>query len=179
MAALLHLTGYVDRISRFFAYIAAVLVLATCTISAFNAVSRYAFDLSSNAWLEIQWQLFAGIFMLASAHVLQVNGHVRVDMLYGSYSPRGKLWVDVFGIIFFLIPSVSVMIWLGWSFFLKSYMDAEMSSNAGGLPYWPVKALMPFGFALLLLQGLAELIKRIAALQGAQVEKIEYEALQQ
>ncbi len=176
MAGLLALTRYVDRISLMFAYIAAFLVLFSCVISAGNAVSRYAFDYSSNAWLEIQWQMFAGIFLLGTAHVLQMNGHVRVDMLYGTYSSRTKLWVDVLGIIFFMMPTTALMIYFGWDFFLVSYHQGEISSNAGGLPIWPVKFLLPFGFALLLVQGLAELVKRIAALQGEAVAEIEYEA---
>jgi TRAP-type mannitol/chloroaromatic compound transport system permease small subunit len=164
--AWLRVAAFIDRISRFFAMIAAGLVLLSCVISAGNAMSRYAFSISSNAWLEIQWQMFSGIFLLGSAHVLKLNEHVRVDILYMGRSQRGKLWIDVFGIIFFLVPVTVMMVWMGEFFFQDSYADGEMSASAGGLPLWPVKALLPFGFFLLLLQGLAELIKRIAGLQG-------------
>jgi TRAP-type mannitol/chloroaromatic compound transport system permease small subunit len=164
--ALLGVAAFIDRISRFFAIVAAILVLVSCLISAGNALSRYALSISSNAWLEIQWQMFAGIFLLGSAHVLKLNEHVRVDILYMGRSARGKLWIDVFGIIFFLIPVTVMMIWMGEFFFQDSFRVGEISASAGGLPLWPVKALLPFGFFLLLLQGIAELIKRIAGLQG-------------
>ncbi len=164
--AWLRVAAFIDRISRFFAMIAASLVLLSCLISAGNALSRYAFSISSNAWLEIQWQMFAGIFLLGSAHVLKLNEHVRVDIIYMGRRQRTKLWIDVFGIIFFLVPVTVMMIWMGEFFFQDSFRVGEMSSSAGGLPLWPVKALLPFGFFLLLLQGIAELIKRIAGLQG-------------
>jgi TRAP-type mannitol/chloroaromatic compound transport system permease small subunit len=166
MAALLAISSGIDRISRFFGIIASVLVLLSCLISAGNAASRYLFSISSNAWLEIQWQMFAGIFLLGSAHVLKLNEHVRVDILYGGRSDRAKLWIDVFGIVLFLFPATLMMGYEGLSFFHISFGRGEMSSNAGGLPLWPVKMLLPLGFFLLLLQGVSELIKRIAALQG-------------
>ena len=146
--------------------IAAVLVLLSCLISAANALSRYALSISSNAWLEIQWQMFAGIFLLGAPYVLKLNEHVRVDILYGSRSDRAKLWIDVFGIIFFLFPATAMMAFMGFEFFATSFGQGEMSSNAGGLPVWPVKALLPLGFALVFLQGVSELIKRVAGLRG-------------
>jgi TRAP-type mannitol/chloroaromatic compound transport system permease small subunit len=165
--ALLRVAAFIDRISRFFAIIGAILVLSSCLISAGNAISRYAFDASSNAWLEIQWQMFSGIFMLGAAHVLKLNEHVRVDIIYMGRTQRTKLWIDVFGIIFFLVPVTVMMVWMGVSFFQDSIRGAgEISASAGGLPVWPVKALLPFGFFLVLLQGFAELIKRIAGLRG-------------
>ncbi len=166
LGALLALSGLIDRMNRGFGMIASVLVLTSCLISAGNAASRYILSISSNAWLEIQWQMFAGIFLLGAPYVLKLNEHVRVDILYGGYSNRTKLWVDVFGIIFFLFPAAFMMMVEGFAFFETSFARGEMSSNAGGLPLWPVKALLPLGFALILLQGLSELIKRIAALQG-------------
>ena len=175
MKGLLRLAGGVDRITYYFGIIASWLVLFSCLISAGNALSRYLFSVSSNAWLEIQWQLFSGIFLLGSAYVLQKNGHVRVDLLYGSASPRTKLWIDIFGIIFFLFPTMAVLTYFGWTFFVPSYLSGEHSSNTGGLLFWPVKLLMPIGFGLVLLQGAAELIKRIAALQGLTDEPEEYE----
>jgi TRAP-type mannitol/chloroaromatic compound transport system permease small subunit len=166
LQALLRIAGGIDRISWFFGIVAAALVLVSCAISAGNAVMRYAFNMSSNAWLEIQWQMFAGIFLLGAAQVLKLNEHVRVDILYMGRSQRMKLWIDVFGLIFFLVPVTVLMIWMGGAFFLDSFEDMEGSASAGGLPVWPVKALLPFGFFLLLLQGIAELIKRCAGLQG-------------
>jgi TRAP-type mannitol/chloroaromatic compound transport system permease small subunit len=175
MGGLLRLAGVIDGISRIFGYIAAWLVLLSCLISAGNATSRYLFSLSSNAWLEIQWQMFAGIFLLGAANVLRVNEHVRVDLLYGARSQRGKLWTDVIGIIFFLIPAMSTMFYFSWGFFLTSFRSGEYSSNAGGLVLWPVKLLLPLGLGLLLLQGVAELIKRIAGLRGLVDEPVTYE----
>jgi TRAP-type mannitol/chloroaromatic compound transport system permease small subunit len=162
-------------VNRFFAIIASVLVLLSCLISAGNAASRYLFSISSNAWLEIQWQMFAGIFLLGAPYVLKLNEHVRVDILYGGYSPRTKLWVDVFGLILFLFPVTFMMFIEGINFFETSLARGEMSSNAGGLPLWPVKFLLPFGFLLLLIQGVSELIKRIAALRGEYALTIAYE----
>ena len=141
-------------------------MLLSCLISAGNAASRYILSISSNAWLEIQWQMFAGIFLLGSAQVLKLNEHVRVDMIYGGLSARRKLWIDVVGIILFLFPAAAMMAVMGFEFFMDAFRRGEISSNAGGLPLWPVKFLLPLGFALLILQGLAELIKRIAGLRG-------------
>ena len=166
LQALLRIAGLIDRISLFFGQVAAVLVLVSCLISAGNALSRYALNISSNAWLEIQWQMFAGIFLLGAAQVLKLNEHVRVDIIYMGRSQRAKLWIDVFGIIVFLMPVTFMMIVMGGEFFYDSFETLEGSASAGGLPVWPVKALLPFGFFLLLLQGIAELIKRIAGLQG-------------
>jgi TRAP-type mannitol/chloroaromatic compound transport system permease small subunit len=175
MKAWLGIAAAIDRISYAFGWIAAWFVLFSVLISAGNAVSRYLFNLSSNAWLEIQWQLFAGIFLLGAPYVLRVNGHVRVDLVYGSVSPRGKLWIDVVGIVFFLFPVMLTLSYFAWNFFVPSYVSGETSSNVGGLILWPVKFLMPLGFALLLLQGASELIKRIAGLRGLVDEPVEYE----
>ena len=176
MAGLLRFARAIDRISLFFSWIAAWLVLLSCLISAGNAASRYLFSISSNAWLEIQWQMFSGIFLLGAAHVLKLNEHVRVDLLYGSAPPRRKLWIDIIGIPLFLFPAMSVMAWFSWSFFVTSFESGEYSSNAGGLPLWPVKLLLPVGLVLLLLQGAAELIKRVAALrEPAEDLVVEYE----
>lgn len=175
MAGFLRFAALVDGISRAFSWIAIWLVLLTCLISAGNALSRYAFSLSSNAWLEIQWQMFAGIFLLGAPYVLCVNGHVRVDLFYGSASPRRKLWIDVFGIIFFLFPVMLTLTYFAWNFFMVAFETGERSSNTGGLIFWPVKLLMPLGFGLLLLQGVSELIKRIAGLRGLADEPVEYE----
>ena len=175
MRSLLRLSGAIDRVSLFFSWISAALVLLSCLTSALNALSRYLFNVSSNAWLEVQWQMFAGIFLLGAAHVLKMNEHVRVDLLYGSRSHRGKLWTDVFGITVFLIPSMLVMIFYSWEFFWTSYASNEHSSNAGGTLLWPVKLLLPLGLFLVLLQGISELIKRVAGLMGETDETLEYE----
>lgn len=175
----LGLSAAIDRITTVFGWIAAWLVLLSVLISAGNALSRYLFSLSSNAWLEIQWQLFSGVFLLGAPYVLCMNGHVRVDLIYGSVSPRGKLWIDVFGIIFFLFPVMLTLTYFAWSFFVPSFYSGETSSNTGGLILWPVKALMPLGFALILLQGVSELIKRVAGLSGYADETVEYEKPQQ
>jgi TRAP-type mannitol/chloroaromatic compound transport system permease small subunit len=175
MKGWLRFAAGVDRISLFFGWVAAWLVLVSCLISAGNAASRYLFSLSSNAWLEIQWQMFSGIFLLGAPWVLKLNEHVRVDLMYGSASPRRKLWTDVFGIVVFLFPTTLVLAWYAWPFFLASYRTGEMSPNAGGLPYWQVKFLLPFGLALLFLQGVAELVKRVAGLLGVAEETPEYE----
>ena len=166
MGGLLAVSHAIDRVSRVAGIVASVLVLLSCLISAGNAASRYLFSLSSNAWLEIQWQMFAGIFLLGSAYVFKLNEHVRVDLLYGSRSERAKLWIDVFGLIAFFFPAVLAILYMAWPFFLASFRSGEYSPNASGLILWPVKMLLPLGFALLALQGVSELIKRIAALRG-------------
>ena len=175
MTGLLRVAGAIDVLSRFFGWIAAWLVLLACLVSAGNAISRYLFSLSSNAWLEIQWQMFSGIFLLGAANVLRVNEHVRVDLFYGSRSERGKLWTDVIGIIAFLFPSIITLAYFSWSFFMTSLLSGERSSNAGGLVLWPVKLLLPLGLALLFLQGASELIKRVAGLRGERVATVGYE----
>jgi TRAP-type mannitol/chloroaromatic compound transport system permease small subunit len=169
------LSGLIDRVNRYVGYVATMFVLVSCLISAGNAGLRYAFDISSNAWLEIQWQLFAGIFLLGAPYVLQVNEHVRVDLLYGSYSARGRLWLDILGIIFFLFPACLLIAWMGFGFFWTAFESGEISSSAGGLILWPVKLLLPLGFTLLALQGLSELIKRVAGLTGARHIDLTYE----
>ncbi len=176
MNGLLALARGIDRLSWAAAVVASFLVIASSAISAGNALSRYALDASSNAWLEIQWQMFAGIFLLGTAWVLKLNEHVRVDLIYGGLSARRKLWVDVFGFVFFFFPLCILMLDMTVPWFLRSYVSGEASANAGGLPIWPVKALLPLGFALLLLQGIAEFIRRIAALRGVIALNTDYEA---
>ena len=175
MSALLKFAHAMDWISQRLGHIASWTVLLAAMISAGNAFIRYGLDISSNAWLEIQWYMFAVTVMLGAPLVLKLNEHVRVDLFYGSASARRKLWIDVIGIIFFLFPSTIMIGAMAWPFFLSSFQSGEMSSNAGGLPVWPVKFLLPFGMALVFLQGLAELIKRIAALRGEYAVAVEYE----
>lgn len=156
----------VDKVNALFGDVADWMVLLSCAVSAGNAFLRYGLSWSSNAWLEVQWYFFAGMVMLGASYTLLRNEHVRVDLIYGSLSERGRLWVDVFGFILFMLPAVILLAWMTWPFFLDSYLRDEGSPNAGGLLRWPVKILMPLGFALLALQGLSELIKRVALLRG-------------
>jgi TRAP-type mannitol/chloroaromatic compound transport system permease small subunit len=142
------------------------LVLIMTLISAGNAVVRFIFNYSSNGLLEIQWYLFAAVFLLCSPYTLQKNEHVRIDVLSGKLSPRGLAVIDIIGTLFFLLPMVIVVLWLSLPLVAESYKINEMSANAGGLIRWPVKLLLPIGFTLLALQGISELIKRIAFLAG-------------
>lgn len=166
MQALLRLARVIDALNDRLGTAANAMVLAACLLCAANAAFRYAFDLSSNAWLEIQWYLFAGVVMLGASHTLRRNEHVRVDIVYMHLSARGKLWLDLAGALVFLVPSMLAIAWLAWPFFLQSWQVQEASTNAGGLIRWPVKLLLPLGFTLVALQGLSEAIKRAAALHG-------------
>jgi len=155
--------------------LATAAVLLAVLISAGNALVRKIFDTSSNAWLEIQWYLFAGIVMLGASYTLKRNEHVRVDLIYGALRPRIRLWVDLLGCLLFLLPSCLLLTYFSWDIFAESYRLQEISSNAGGLLRWPVKLMIPLGFALLVLQGLSELIKRIGALSGEAEVDTRYE----
>jgi TRAP-type mannitol/chloroaromatic compound transport system permease small subunit len=173
--ALLALSGIIDAVNERFGRIANWCVLLACLISAGNALVRYGFSDSSNAWLEIQWYLFAAMFMLGAPYTLRMNEHVRVDILYGSVPPKIQLWIDLLGGILFLMPATIIIGWMSWPIFVDSLLTGEMSNNAGGLIRWPVKLLMPLGFGLLALQGLSEIIKRIAALTGHRALITKYE----
>ncbi len=166
MGFLIQISKLIDGLNDRLGVAANWMVLAACLISAANAMSRYAFDLSSNAWLEIQWYLFAGIVMLGASHTLRMNEHVRVDIVYTHLSERGKEWLDLVGTAVFLVPSMLVIAWYSVPFFLQSWNVQEMSGNAGGLLRWPVKVLVPVGFTLVALQGISEIIKRAASLRG-------------
>lgn len=166
MRALLRLSGVIDTLNEWIGKLTMWLVLAAVLISAGNAIMRKAFDIGSNAFLEIQWYLFAAVFMLAAAYVFKHNGHVRIDFIASRLSRRTNAIIDALGIAVFLIPLCVILIWLSWPFFMRAYVSGEMSENAGGLIRWPVIFLIPLGFALLLLQGLSELVKRIAFLNG-------------
>jgi len=164
--ALLRFARAIDAINDRLATVANGMVLAACLICAGNAAMRYAFDLSSNAWLEIQWYLFAGVVMLGASQTLRLNEHVRVDIAYLHLSERGREWLDLAGTALFLVPSMIAIAALSWPFFLQSWDVQETSTNAGGLLRWPVKLLLPLGFTLVALQGVAEIVKRAAALAG-------------
>ncbi len=166
MQALLKFSRAVDRLNTFVGKYVIWLILASTVISAVNAVIRKIFNMSSNAYLEVQWYLFAAAFLLASAYTLLNGEHVKIDVIYHRLSKRTQTWIDVFGFIVFLTPVCIAILWFGIPFFLQGYRSGEMSSNAGGLIRWPVYLMMPLGFALLLLQGWSELIKRIAFLKG-------------
>jgi TRAP-type mannitol/chloroaromatic compound transport system permease small subunit len=156
----------IDQLNDKIAAAVAWALLAAVLICAINAVIRYSLNMSSNAWLEIQWYLFAAVFMLASPHTLRRDEHVRIDVVTGRFSRRTQVYIDLFGYFFFLLPISLVILYYGVPFALGSIRSAEMSSNAGGLIVWPAKLLVPLGFALLILQGVSEVIKRIAYLRG-------------
>ena len=151
-----------ERIGRAILWLILVMVL----LSAGNAISRYLLNLSSNAWLELQWYLFAAIFLLCAGYTLLHNEHVRVDVVTSHLSRRTQVWIDIFGTVFFLLPMTTFILWLSWPIFVNAWVSGESSSNAGGLIRWPARLLVPAGFLLLSLQGVSELIKRIAFLRG-------------
>jgi len=166
LSALLSLSRSIDRLNEFVGRWLAWLVLAAVLISAANAIVRKAFDMSSNAFLEIQWYLFAAVFLLAAGYTLMRQEHVKIDVVLHRFNRRTQIKIEIFGIVAFLFPFVFAVIDLVWPLVTKAYISGEMSSNAGGLIRWPVFALVPAGFALLGLQGVSELIKRVAFLQG-------------
>ncbi len=173
MSFLLSICAFIDKINEKVGALANWMVLLACVVSAGNAMVRYAYDTSSNAWLEIQWYMFAYIVMLGASYTLKRNEHVRVDLLYMTLSMRGQLWIDILGTLVFLIPTCMILAWLSWPFFEQSYAVNEHSSNAGGLIRWPIKLVLPIGFAMVALQGFSELIKRIAFLNGHPVDGLE------
>ena len=175
MKALLVLSKLIDAMNKKIAFVAEWLVLLSCLISAGNAFSRYAFNISSNAWLEIQWYMFGGVVMLGAAYTLNKNEHVRVDIVYANVSTRRQIGIDIFGFILFMLPATLIMAYLSWPVFYNAWHMGEVSSNAGGLVRWPVKILLPLGFALLTLQGFSELIKRIAMVTGHMKADLHYE----
>ena len=175
MKQLLALAHFVDTANRHISRIASALVLLACLVSAGNALSRYGLNLSSNAWLEIQWYMFAAMFMLGAAYTLCKNEHVRVDVIYARLSTRKQIWIDLLGGILFLLPAAGILTWLSWPVFYSVWTSGEMSSSAGGLIRWPVKIFLPLGFGLLVLQGISEIIKRIAMLTGHMPANLHYE----
>ncbi len=160
------LSRLIDGLNEKIAGVVSWALLAAVLICAGNALVRYTFNTSSNAWLEIQWYLYAAMFMLASAYTLKRDEHVRIDVVVGRFSRRTQVWIDLFGYALFLLPVCLLILWYGIPFAQVSIRSQEMSSNAGGLIVWPAKLLVPLGFALLVLQGISEIIKRIAFLNG-------------
>lgn len=166
MQGLLKFSAVIDDLNERVGRLMTWLVLIVVVISSGNAVFRFAFNMSSNGLLEIQWYLFSAIFLLSAGYVLKRNEHIRIDVLFGRYSERTQNWIDVFGFLAFLLPMSILVAYLSWSVFTLAWTSGEMSSNPGGLIRWPVRLMVPLGFALLVLQGLSELVKRIAFLQG-------------
>jgi TRAP-type mannitol/chloroaromatic compound transport system permease small subunit len=175
MFILLKLSKGIDWVNAQFGVIANWLVLLACLISAGNAVSRYLFSMSSNGWLEIQWYMFGGMVLLGAPYTLKMNEHVRVDLVYGMVSERTRIWIDIICGFLFLIPICVILTYFTWPWFVESWNLNEASSNAGGLVRWPVKLLLPVGFALMTLQGISEIIKRIAALEHVIDIEFKYE----
>jgi TRAP-type mannitol/chloroaromatic compound transport system permease small subunit len=166
LAGLLSLSRGIDRVTEFVGRWVAWLVLIAVVISAGNALVRKLLNTSSNAWLEVQWYLFAAIFLLAAGYTLLRQEHVRIDVILGRFSRRTQVKVEIFGLLFFLLPIAFTVIDMVLPLVMRAYVSGEMSSNAGGLIRWPVFALVPVGFGLLALQAVSEVIKRIAFLQG-------------
>ena len=166
MSSLLSLSRLIDRLSERIGHAFYWLVLAAVLISAANAVVRKAFNVSSNAYLEIQWYLFSAIFLFCAGYTLLRNDHVRIDVIASRLSKRAQTWIDIIGTVFFLFPMALLIMWLSWPLFVEAYVRHEISTNAGGLLIWPARLLVPAGFFLLILQGISELIKRIAFLRG-------------
>lgn len=166
MQFLLRVSRFIDAVSERIGNVLIWLLLATVLISTGNAVVRKLFSIGSNAWLEIQWYLFGAMFLLAAGYTLKHNGHVRIDIFYNRFGTRGQAWIDLIGGLLFLLPMAILLAWLAWPMFLDAWLSHEMSPDAGGLVRWPVKLLLPLGFGLLALQGVAEVIKRLGVLTG-------------
>jgi len=166
LQALLALSRLIDAINERLGKATAWLVLVAVFISAGNAALRKAFGFSSNAFLEMQWYLFAAIFLIGGGFTLLRQEHVRIDLIYNRFSRRAQIYIDIFGTLFFLLPFALLLAWLSWPYFHGAWLSGEHSANAGGLIVWPVKLLIPTGFALLAAQGISEIIKRIAHLAG-------------
>ena len=166
MKLLLRLSRAIDALNEQVGKLTYWLILAAVLISAGNAVVRYSLNMSSNAWLEIQWYLFSFVFLFCAGYTLLHNQHVRFDITSGNLSSRGRAWIDILGTVFFLLPMAIAIMWMSWPVFLDAYRSNEVSTNAGGLMVWPGRLMLPVGFFLLVLQGLSELIKRIAFLRG-------------
>ena len=173
MKDLLALSRAIDLVNEQVGRLIYWAILIMVLISAGNAVSRYALNIASNAWLELQWYLFALVFLLCSGYTLLHNEHIRIDIVSSQLSRRAQVWIDVFGIVFFLLPMSLFIMWLSWPIFMNAWTSGEISGNSGGLIRWPARLLVPLGFFLLSAQGFSELIKRIAFLQGLIPDPVE------
>lgn len=166
MQALLSIARAIDRFTEFVGKSVMWLILVAILVSAINAIIRKLFNVSSNAWLELQWYLFGAAFLLASAYTLQQNEHIRIDIFYGTRSRRTQNWIDLFGHVFFLLPFVCIMTWMLVPYAWLAFQSGQISTNAGGLIIWPARAILAGGFVLLVLQAFSEIIKKIAIIQG-------------
>ena len=175
MNSLLKFVNAMDWISTRLGHIASWAVLISALVSAGNAFVRYGIDWSSNSLLEIQWYMFAWVVMVGAPYALKVNEHVRVDLIYGKLKGNGPVYVDIFGLVLFLLPIMGYLFWLSFPYFYNTLVTGEMSQNAGGLIRWPATLAMPVGFAMVWLQGVAELIKRVAYLRGEYAMDTHYE----
>ena len=176
MSFLLSLSKYIDAINEKIGLTVSWALLLAVLICSGNAIIRYAFNMSSNAWLEIQWYLFGAIFLLASSYTLRRNEHVRIDVIVGKLSKRTQVWIYLFCFLLFLLPATLLILYFAVPFAMESIRNQEVSSNAGGLIVWPAKALIPLGFLMLTMQGISELIKRAGFLMG-KVEASAFEKL--
>ena len=166
MRSLLGLSRAIDALNNGVGRLVYWFVLLMVLISAGNAVSRYAFSMASNAWLELQWYLFSAVFLFCAGYTLLHNEHIRIDIVASFWSRRAQVWIDIFGTLFFLLPMSLYIMWSSWEPFMNAWTSGEVSGSAGGLIRWPARLMIPIGFFLLSLQGLSELIKRIAFLKG-------------
>ncbi len=166
MQALLRISGWIDEVNGWIGRSVAWLGLVAVLVCTGNATARYAFNVGSNAWLELQWYLNSAVFLLVAAYALKRNEHVRIDVIAGRLSPRAQAWIDIVGGLFMLLPTVAIIAWYSWPSLVSSWEINEYSSDPGGLIRWPVRLLIPIAFTLLGLQGLSEVIKRAAFLRG-------------
>lgn len=173
MKPLLALSRAIDLVNEHVGRLIYWAILIMVLISAGNAVSRYALNIASNAWLELQWYLFALVFLLCSGYTLLHNEHIRIDVVSSHLSRRVQVWIDIFGLVLFLLPMSLFIMWLSWPIFMNAWTSGEISGNSGGLIRWPARLLVPLGFFLLSAQGFSELIKRIAFLQGLIPDPVE------
>lgn len=167
MQALLRISGLIDRINTLIGRAAFWLVLVAVLVSSVNAIVRKAFNMSSNAFLEMQWYLFAAVFLLCAPYALLKNEHVRIDVLSCRLSDRGRIWMEIAGTLLFLLPISGIVLYFSWPVFVTAFQSGELSPSDGGLKLWPARLLVPVGFAMLILQGLSQLIKCFGYLQGA------------
>ena len=173
MKSLLTLSRSIDWLNEHIGRLVYWCVLIMVLVSSANATMRYAFNIASNAWLELQWYLFAVVFLLCSGYTLLHNEHIRIDVVSSRLSRRTQVWIDIFGFVFFLLPMSLFIMWLSWPIFMNAWTSGEISGSAGGLIRWPARLLVPLGFFLLSAQGFSELIKRIAFLQGLIPDPVE------
>ncbi|HYL88294.1 MAG TPA: TRAP transporter small permease subunit [Burkholderiales bacterium] len=173
MKSLLALSRAIDTLNEYLGRLVYWCILIMVLVSSGNATMRYAFNIASNAWLELQWYLFAVVFLLCSGYTLLHNEHIRIDVVSSHLSRRTQVWIDVFGFILFLLPMSLFIMWLSWPVFMNAWTSGEISGSAGGLIRWPARMLVPLGFFLLSAQGFSELIKRIAFLQGLIPDPVE------